>query len=591
MTETSASTAAYPESGACLYSCIVVFTLSLLACLLSFSIYPSLEMYDNGIIVSGADAVLQGKFPYRDFWTMYAPGQFYLTALLFRMFEPQLYLACLIGIVSKAIIVTSGYAALKRYIGKKWLPELGAVVLALFLVRMGNETFPTFPAAALAMQALLLMERGLAQRRLYQLFAAGLFTALAACFRHDMGFYTAVALSFGAAFISKMQPQPASWREIMRMLGAYWGGILLIGVPVAAFFLYHVPFQDFYENLIHIPSAIYPEVRRLPWVGVKQLQDTFTAMQTSKPPMYVLMMGVREFVVYVPFLVAIPALYHSAHQLWQGKKNGEAANAAQPFVLLASLLCLLMTLKGAVRPAPHHLAQSIVLAIPVGLLMAPALLKTGAAEAAEKFILAACLSLACIPLAATDFIGYDRVMGGLYKLGAENNVIDRCKNPALPRLRCMMAYYQSDRRNVMVADFLRQRTPPDAPIYIGAGRHDKIFWNSVMMYFMAERPAATKWAELHPGVQTRAETQMHMIEEMRRTPPGFLVLDTDWDTVHENNLSSKSSGIHFLDNWLRECYKEVARFESIHLMTPHPDAGERCRAPAQASKTVPPDTP
>lgn len=507
---------------------------------------------------------------------MYAPGQFYLTALLFRIFEPQLYIACLVGVVSKASIVTLGYLMLKRHLSvhAKWLPAVGAAILVLFLARMGNEAFPAFPAAALAMLALMFMERGLAQRRLALLLSAGIFTGLAACFRHDMGIYTTAALSLGAAVILKTRPGATGWRELPGMLGMYIAGISTVAAPVAAFFFWKVPAHDLYESLIHIPSAIYPGVRHLPWAGVTQMQKTLSAMALSEHPVQTFILGLREFVVYVPFLIAIPALYISARRLWLGKKSEVAANTALPFVFMASLLCLLMTLKGAVRPAPHHLAQSIVLAIPIGLLMLPFVRQS---NIAGKLPLVACLSLACVPLATTDIAGYHSVRAGLKSLGAKNNFFARCEDPALPRLRCMMAYRPSDRRNVMVADFLRQQTPQDKPIYIGAGRHDKIFLNAVMMYFMSERPAATKWYELHPGVQTRAETQQHMVEEMRHTPPSVVILDTAWDRAFENNRSSQSSGMHVLDDWLGECYKEAARFETIRVLVPRTDRGaEQC---------------
>ncbi len=46
--------------------------------------------YDSGIILTGGMRILNGELPYRDFFTMYAPGQFYIDAIL------QLYLKFLV---------------------------------------------------------------------------------------------------------------------------------------------------------------------------------------------------------------------------------------------------------------------------------------------------------------------------------------------------------------------------------------------------------------------------------------------------------------------------------------------------------------
>ena len=40
----------------------------------------TVKAYDEGLILSGAAQVAQGALPYRDFWSMYGPGSFYLLA-------------------------------------------------------------------------------------------------------------------------------------------------------------------------------------------------------------------------------------------------------------------------------------------------------------------------------------------------------------------------------------------------------------------------------------------------------------------------------------------------------------------------------
>src|SRR5438552_13841495 len=51
------------------------------------------------VAIPGALRVLDGQFPYRDFWTIYAPGQFWLLAGLFRLFGRELIVAALANVV------------------------------------------------------------------------------------------------------------------------------------------------------------------------------------------------------------------------------------------------------------------------------------------------------------------------------------------------------------------------------------------------------------------------------------------------------------------------------------------------------------
>src|SRR6266700_2472172 len=56
-----------------------------LAYLCIFRHYSSLEP-DEGIVLRGAERILAGEVPYRDFFSFYTPGSFYLVAFLFRVF-------------------------------------------------------------------------------------------------------------------------------------------------------------------------------------------------------------------------------------------------------------------------------------------------------------------------------------------------------------------------------------------------------------------------------------------------------------------------------------------------------------------------
>src|SRR5437773_11733427 len=58
---------------------------SCFAYLCIFRHYSTLEP-DEGIVLRGAERILAGQIPYRDFFSFYTPGSFYLLAGLFRIF-------------------------------------------------------------------------------------------------------------------------------------------------------------------------------------------------------------------------------------------------------------------------------------------------------------------------------------------------------------------------------------------------------------------------------------------------------------------------------------------------------------------------
>src|SRR5579864_1137484 len=53
--------------------------------LFPFLRYTSLNA-DEGIVLQGAQRILEGQVLYKDFFSFYTPGAYYWTALLFRLF-------------------------------------------------------------------------------------------------------------------------------------------------------------------------------------------------------------------------------------------------------------------------------------------------------------------------------------------------------------------------------------------------------------------------------------------------------------------------------------------------------------------------
>ncbi|MEW5984321.1 MAG: hypothetical protein AB1806_18365 [Acidobacteriota bacterium] len=531
----------------------LVFGFALIAQLLAYG--PGVNLYDEGIILVGADSIRAGKLPYRDFWTMYGPGQFYLTAWLFNVFGAVPIVARAIGIVSKSAIVLAIYAGVRRTSGGL-LALAGATLTLGILIGAKDDAFPIFPALALALLAMSLLEQGMAGRRCF-LIAAGVTTGLAACFRHDLG----VACVLAAATTTLVQFATASPPGQVRRallsaggaIGYYVAGVATVVLPVSAVLLVSIPAPDLWENLVRIPFFVYPRVRSLPWPGVDALRSSIQNLD-----------NVGLFSVYVPF--GASAL---AAAVWARRPGAHSARGVEPtravddgsfLVLLTGATSVLFAAKGLVRVSPLHMAPAIVLSV---LLLAWSISQVSQKGGVQKTaVMGGSLFLVAI-LGVASAPGIRDVGTGLQDLGSGKSVLaSACSDPVLPRLTCGRA----DPDYVRAALFVKETTREGDRIYVGVGRHDKIFVNAVAFYFLVERRPVTKWYELHPGVQTESRIQRQIVAEMQGNPPRLLILDDRWDDVEEPNLSSVPSGVTLLDDYIARRYKEIRRFGTVRVL-------------------------
>jgi 4-amino-4-deoxy-L-arabinose transferase-like glycosyltransferase len=81
--------------------------------LCAFVRYSTLEP-DEGIVLQGAERILSGQIPYRDFFTFYTPGSFYLVAALFRIFGDTFAVARISLAVAGAFCSVITYSLAKR---------------------------------------------------------------------------------------------------------------------------------------------------------------------------------------------------------------------------------------------------------------------------------------------------------------------------------------------------------------------------------------------------------------------------------------------------------------------------------------------
>src|SRR3989339_322769 len=89
--------------------------------------------YDEAISIYGATRVLDGCIPYRDFWTLYAPGQFYTIAAIFKIFGISTQVARLFAITVLCLTVCGVFLLIKKFCLKIF--AILAFLLSLFWLK------------------------------------------------------------------------------------------------------------------------------------------------------------------------------------------------------------------------------------------------------------------------------------------------------------------------------------------------------------------------------------------------------------------------------------------------------------------------
>jgi hypothetical protein len=519
--------------------------------------------YDEGLVLVGAERVLRGELPYRDFWTLYGPGSFYVLAGLYSLFGELVLVERGFDIATKTAIVTLVFAVVLQFHLRA--VAFGAGVLSLgLLLYLRSYSAPLFPAMAASLAAVLAVYKVSLEPRPRPAFVAGVAVGVTTCFRHDLGAYALLAWAgflIHLAWTGRGDPgprRPGAWAAA----GWLAAGMVLSLGPVIAFFAASVPAADLYRDFVEIPLSVYPRVRALPFPPiVDALAET---VRTHSPG------PLGPLIVYLPLIVIGTALGSEFLRPTQPDGRGRvglAQDTSAQTRLFRFLLLLgaLFYVKGLVRVSPLHVGASLIVSIVLlGASIARArspMWRTGLAVAGGLALLA----LLAKPLVtgaerATDGLSAAAVFADRWMTHAST----LCREPIVPRLRC----FRLEPDATAVAAYLVQHGASGQRVYVGLGRHDKIFAANLALTFAVAAIPPTRWHDLHPGVQTRADVQAQMIEELRAAPLAYAVLDDQWDLVTEPNDSALSSGVTALDDYLAGHFEPVFRAGSLTVLRP-----------------------
>ncbi len=551
-----------------------------------------INIYDEGVILTGAMRVNAGDIPHRDFYVMYGPAEFYLLSWLFDIFGQSVIVERVFDLVIRAGIVTIVYASLTLYC-RKTIAIFAAVICALSLSFVGHHGYPVYPALLLTIGSSMILLQIFARNTsvLYPLLA-GLLTGLAALFRYDVGFFAFIAHIFAAILILSQSKhgQNKKVRYIFHKLMPY---VLASGVPVVAMLIWYGfngALYSFIHDVITFPSENYNRTRGLPFPWRLKI--------FIRPTLWV---------IYLPIVIACFALLSFLKRDFLLSKSYPHSSISDvfsrtngiEFLIVFSLLTIMFYLKGIVRVGAEQLQLALIPSMMIlALLMEISITNT-------RWFKVMMVTLAAISCVATLTLSYQRA-----PMGKPNFIKVRSPNPSYinnfafsinlkgqtlknnfvlsdvpefykllsssgiskievdsvgpPVSRKTSAFFVDPDREAAIR-FIVQNTSPDERIFIGLSRHDIVFWNDVSSYFQANRLPATKWHHFDPGLQTSAKIQSEIIDDLERNKPGYIWLESTWENHSESNESVISSGVTILDEYIRGKYKLDRNFGQISV--------------------------
>jgi len=518
--------------------------------------------YDEGIAAYGATRILDGDVPYRDFWTIYAPGQFYTLALLFKLFGPSVIVERVFTITVQSLIAFCAYLIVEK--ASKW--RLAVIPWLMIITWFGRYNFfgsPMPTALLLSMISCLALMRFFGNKSKKWLVLAGVFTSLTALFRHDIGIYTFIAESMVIIAFEYSDPLNRSsgvCKNISKIASAYCHylfAVIVILLPICIFFVSAVGAGELLSNLFIFPIKVFPEFRGTPYPP--PCPNPMLIANGNLSVGRFLRKTLEYFPFYFPFIILPIIILHLADVI----RTKCSLTEKHWLIILMFLISLTFFNQVRVRSDSVHLMPTL---IPLSIIF-PLLLIAFPKQKNDKINnkIRKILVFVSIMLALSFGRHFIRLIGRkLYLSPSTANLVSL----ELPRSKGIRLKPQDAEPLQKAVRYIQRTVPPQSRIFVGTFRHDKIAINNIMFYFLSERRSATKFHELHPGLATTSAIQRQIISDIKKHSVTHLVLwDIAENMIERKGKSSNNNGATELDEFINSNYQEIEVFGDFRILT------------------------
>lgn len=513
-------------------SIIILFLFSFIYLSLGYQYFNLLRYYyDEGLIAYGATRILSGEIPYRDFWTLYFPGKFYLLAAIFKIFGISIKVMVFFAISTLALLICCIYIFVSRLALRKiaFLSSfLSLACLKLFVAYNRPSQF----AILFSILSCFPVLNFIRSNRSKWLIIAGVLVGITTLFRQDFGFYIFVAI-FLIIFLKQLSSfaglnYGSQLKSIFIKESNFFIGIFLVILPTLIYFIHNSALRDLISDAILFPLIVYPKVRWLPF-------PKFT---------------INNLIFYLPLVIFALTSVRLLVYNWRANLKDENFWCMLLFLFLGIGLFNYVR----VRTLLDHLFPVLIISVILFVLLYDDFLK--------KFITKVS-SLWKHSIWITTFL---ICLGSLYyplnfmqpKLNSLISSSQKDNQVRLDIARAQGFYDNSDfaQSQLSAIKYIQSKTESEERIFVGKTRHDRIENNDIIFYFLSERHSATRYHEFHPGLTTTLEIQKEIIDEIKKCDVKYIVL---WEgykgKAGEPNESSKSSHVFLLDDFIKKNYK------------------------------------
>jgi hypothetical protein len=483
----------------------------------------SLNVYDEGLVLAGAERVLQGQRPHVDFWSIYPPGQYYTLAFLFKLFGSSVLVERVYDIVIKSLLSTFSFLIV-RQLG--FSNTVALVTWGLSLIWIGMSAYPAYPAYAALLFIFVsayLFLRYTDRNTAHWLIYSGLMVTVGAMFRHDLAGLAAAAMLL-TLVLRRVTDSESGWRPVF----SYALGVLLVAVPISIYLISAVGIEPMVDQSIRAPAEIMSRYRSLPYP---------TVLSTST----------IQFFLFP--LILVLTLFSSLALII--KKKMRCAPSYGVFLL--SLMGTLFINQLRVRSDNVHLVPVAL----VSIILVPCLFSLLTSSVLSKLGPRARWA-AGIGLFLVLSMPFIKPVEGRIESFSNDYLAAPARSPI-----ARAGYAGTSVELQDLVTYVQNSTAPNEAIYVGVSNHDQFIVNEVAIYFLTARDYGTKYHELHPGITTERSIQEEIIGDLEDSFVRAIVLAPDyWPEPNQTMIDSKTN---LLDDYISVNYEMIKTYGSYEV--------------------------